>query len=265
MGDLAQVDAMILAGGLGTRLRSVVSDRPKVLAEVLGRPFLAYLLDQLAASGIKRVILCIGYLGEQIRETFGYAYDAAEGTIQISYSQETQLLGTGGALGLALPLVRSPRVLVMNGDSFCGADLAGFSEFHQQKSAPVSMVLTQVADTARYGKVELAHDHQIVRFTEKGQNQGLGWINGGIYLIESSLLANVQSDRLEVAEQDFLGVTSKHRLVSLEADLFPQWIQQGVYGYCSQGKFLDIGTPESYPLATDLFSSYSNHQGTEDS
>jgi D-glycero-alpha-D-manno-heptose 1-phosphate guanylyltransferase len=238
VGDLAQVEAMILAGGLGTRLRSMVSDRPKVLAEVWGRPFLAYLLDQLAASGITRVILCIGYLGEQIRDTFGDAYDTADGSIQLSYSQETQLLGTGGALGLASELVRSSRVLVMNGDSFCGADLKSFSEFHQQKSTPVSMVLTQIADTARYGKVELTPDQRIVRFTEKGENQGLGWINGGIYLIESSLLANIPADRS----------------VSLEAELFPQWIKQGVYGYYSQGKFLDIGTPESYPLAKALFS-----------
>lgn len=255
MGDLAQVDAMILAGGLGTRLRSMVSDRPKVLAEVLGRPFLAYLLDQLAASGITRVILCIGYLGEQIREAFGDSYNTVHGVIQIIYSQETQLLGTGGALYLALPLVRSPRVLVMNGDSFCGADLESFSEFHCQKSAPVSMVLTQVADTTRYGKVELTPDRRIAKFTEKGQNQGLGWINGGIYLIESSLLANIQSDRLNLTEQNFLGVESQNQPISLEAELFPQWIKQGVYGYYSQGKFLDIGTPESYPLAKALFSS----------
>lgn len=253
MGDLAQVDAMILAGGLGTRLRSMVSDRPKVLAEVWDRPFLAYLLDQLTASGIKRVILCIGYLGEQIKDTFGDAYDTADGTIQISYSQETQLLGTGGALGLAAGLVRSPRVLVMNGDSFCGADLESFYEFHQQKSALVSMVLTQVADTARYGRVELASDQRIVRFTEKGENQGLGWINGGIYLIESSLLEQIRSDRPDIAEQNFLGIIQNQPL-SLEAELFPQWIKQGVYGYYSQGKFLDIGTPESYPLAKSLFS-----------
>ena len=253
MGDLAQVDAMILAGGLGTRLRSMVSDRPKVLAEVWDRPFLAYLLDQLTASGITRVILCIGYLGEQIKDTFGDAYDTADGAIQISYSQETQLLGTGGALGLATGLVRSPRVLVMNGDSFCGADLESFYQFHQQKSAPVSMVLTQVADTARYGRVELAPDQRIVRFTEKGENQGLGWINGGIYLIESPLLANIQSDRPDIAEQNFLGIAQNQPL-SLEAELFPQWIKQGVYGYYSQGKFLDIGTPESYPLAKSLFS-----------
>lgn len=238
MGDLAQVEAMILAGGLGTRLRSVVSDRPKVLAEVLGRPFLAYLLDQLAASGIKRVILCIGYLGEKIQDTFGDVYNTAYGTMQISYSLETQLLGTGGALGLALPLVRSPRVLVMNGDSFCETDLDDFYQFHHQKSAVASIALTQVPDTARYGKVEIALDRRIEKFTEKGQNQGIGWINGGIYFLESSLLATIKSDYP----------------VSLEADLFPQWIQQGIYGYYSQGKFLDIGTPESYPLAKDLFS-----------
>ena len=229
MGDLTQVEAMILAGGLGTRLRSVVSDRPKVLAEVLGRPFLAYLLDQLVASGIKRVILCIGYLGEQIKETFGTSYRTDQGTMQISYSLETQPLGTGGALLLALPLVRSTRVLVMNGDSFCGAELEKFHQFHHQKSAPASIVLTQVPDTARYGCVELAADHRVEKFTEKGQNQGIGWVNGGIYLIESALLNSLNSDHLSIAEQN--------RPLSLEADLFPQWIEQGLYGYYSQGKF----------------------------
>jgi len=245
MGDLTQVDGMILAGGLGTRLRSVVSDRPKVLAEVLGRPFLAYLLDQLTASGIKRVILCIGYLGEQIQTTFGNSYDTSHGTIEISYSQETQLLGTGGALGLALPLVKSSQVLVMNGDSFCETDLENFYQFHTQKSAPASIVLTQVPDTTRYGRVELAPDHRVGKFTEKGQNHGIGWINSGIYLIESSLLVTIKSD---------YGNRSYDRPLSLEAELFPQWIAQGLYGYPSQGKFLDIGTPESYPLATVLFS-----------
>jgi NDP-sugar pyrophosphorylase family protein len=225
---------MILAGGLGTRLRSVVSDRPKVLAEVLGRPFLAYLLDQLAASGINRVILCIGYLGEQVIATFGENY----GEMKIFYSRETQLLGTGGALRLALPLVQSSQVMVLNGDSFCEAALDQFHQFHLEQATPVSMILTQVADTARYGRVELSPTGRVEKFIEKRQNQGSGWINGGIYLMETELLATIPPTQP----------------VSLEADLFPQWIDRGLSGYCSQGKFLDIGTPESYPLARELFS-----------
>ncbi len=245
MGNLAGVEAMILAGGLGTRLRSMVSDRPKVLAEVLGRPFLAYLLDQLVAAGTKRVILCVGYLGEQIVDIFGDRFTNNHGEIQLAYSQETQLLGTGGALGLAQPLVQSAEVLVMNGDSFCGVDLPGFYDYyqqgHQQWAAIATMALTEVPDTARYGRVELSSEGRVERFTEKGSNQGAGWINGGIYLLNASLLANIPLDRP----------------ISLEADLFPQWLKSGIYGYPSQGKFLDIGTPESYPLASSLFTEVS--------
>lgn len=244
MGNLAGVEAMILAGGLGTRLRSMVSDRPKVLAEVLGRPFLAYLLDQLVAAGTQRVILCVGYRGEQIRETFGDRFTNHHGEIQLTYSQETQLLGTGGALGLAQPLVQSKEVLVMNGDSFCGVDLPKFYDYYQQchqQGAIASMVLTEVPDMARYGRVELSSQGRVERFTEKGSNHGAGWINGGIYLLDASLLANIPLDRP----------------ISLEADLFPQWLKSGIYGYPSQGKFLDIGTPESYPLAASLFTEVS--------
>ena len=109
------VTAAILAGGLGTRLRSVVKDRPKVLAEIRGVPFLTYLLDQLAAAGVRDVVLCTGYMGEQVRSAFGDSY----GGMCLSYSQESSPLGTAGALRLALPLFKSSSVLVMNGDSFC--------------------------------------------------------------------------------------------------------------------------------------------------
>src|SRR5437899_2628493 len=109
------LSAAILVGGLGTRLRGIVADRPKVLAEVRGRPFLAYLLDQLVASGFQDVVLCTGYRSEQVKEVFGDGY----GPLRIVYSEETVPLGTAGALRLALPLLQSETILVMNGDSFC--------------------------------------------------------------------------------------------------------------------------------------------------
>ncbi len=124
--NLSQVTALILAGGLGTRLRSSVADRPKVLAPVLGKPFLSYLLDRLQISGIQKVVLCIGYLGEQVQETYGSSYH----NMELRYSQETTLLGTGGALRLALPLISSPTVLIINGDSFYDANLNDFHQWH---------------------------------------------------------------------------------------------------------------------------------------
>src|SRR4028119_1495914 len=114
LADPTVCTAAILAGGLGTRLRAVVSDRPKVLAKVQERPFLAYLLQQLARSGIKSAVLCTGYMGEQVKIAFGDSCDS----MRLLYSQETSQLDTAGALRLALPLIQSSSVLVMNGDSF---------------------------------------------------------------------------------------------------------------------------------------------------
>ena len=117
--DFSDVTAVILAGGLGTRLRSVIADRPKVLAEVRGRPFLAYLLDQLIVAGSRSVVLCTGYCGEQILRTFGERY----GPLRLSYSQERTPLGTAGALRAGLGQFGSDSVLALNGDSYCSLDL----------------------------------------------------------------------------------------------------------------------------------------------
>src|SRR5262245_14251159 len=120
MTTLAATTALILAGGLGTRLRSAVADRPKVLAEIWGKPFLSYLLEQVASAGMRHIVLCVGYASEQIRATFGNTFAGME----LTYSQETTRLDTAGALRLALPHFRSDPVLVMNGDSFCDVDLS---------------------------------------------------------------------------------------------------------------------------------------------
>ena len=141
MTGLEETTAVILAGGLGTRLREVVADRPKVLAEVNGRPFLACLLDRLVDAGILKVVLCTGYMAELVRETCGNSYRGTE----LLYSREESPLGTGGALRLALPLIDSDPVLVMNGDSFCDADLVLFARQHLSAAAQASLILVQVA------------------------------------------------------------------------------------------------------------------------
>src|SRR5262245_3443761 len=166
--NLSNLTAIILAGGLGTRLRSVVSDRPKVLARVLDRPFLMYQLDQLAAAGLNYVILCTGYLGEQVKAEFGTNYTG----LQLAYSQEQSPLGTAGALQLALPLIHSDLALVLNGDSYCDVDLRSFYSWSIDRMAPGSLVLTHVPDTARYGKVETDTQDRIVQFKEKAEAGG---------------------------------------------------------------------------------------------
>ena len=241
----ANITGAILAGGLGTRLRSVVSDRPKVLAQVRGQPFLAYLLDQIGQAGIRRVVLLTGYKGEQIEKTFGSRY----GNMQLEYSAETEPLGTAGALRLALPKLfptavstgeqSAGTVLMLNGDSFCAADLTGFRAFHAKSHGGASLMLTSVPDTSRFGKVEVSAEELVERFVEKQEAGGAGWINAGIYLIPRDLVEQIPTGRA----------------VSIEREMFPAWSQSGkLRGYRGQSEFLDIGTPESYRAAEEFFS-----------
>ncbi len=249
--DLASVTAAILAGGLGARLHSVVADRPKVLAEIRGRPFLAYLLDQLVAASVRTVVLCIGYLGEQVEAVFGDTY----GDLRLVYSQESSPLGTAGALRLALPLFKpglspglerseaeanvSNSVLVMNGDSFCQVNLRAFWAWHCAQGAVATLLLARMPDTKRYGRVHEDADGRVLSFSEKDDKGGPGWINAGIYLLNRRLLLTIPASGA----------------VSLEQEMFPAWIGRGLYGYRSEGRFLDIGTPEAYAIAEWFFCS----------
>jgi NDP-sugar pyrophosphorylase family protein len=233
MDDSKEVSAAILAGGLGTRLRPVVADRPKVLARVRNRPFLAYLLEQLISVDIQRVVLCTGHMGEQIRASFGDSFRQ----LQLRYSHENSPLGTAGALRLALPLLDSDTVLVMNGDSFCEGNLRDFWTWSCERAADAALLLTHVPDTTRYGRVEVNADGRICGFREKDGQKASGWINTGVYLIKRSLLQMIPAERA----------------VSLERDIFPSWVGLSLYGYCNNGRFLDIGTPEAFATAEQFF------------
>lgn len=229
----SEITAVILAGGLGTRLRGVVADRPKVLARVNDRPFLDYLLDQLASSGVRRTVLCTGYLGEQIAETFGGRYRDME----LAYSREPEPLGTGGALRLALPLLETEQLLVLNGDSYCSLDHQSFFQFHADKLAAMSLCLTEVSDVSRYGAVRVDQDGAIRAFEEKGARSGSGVINAGIYLISRSLVEAI----------------APRAVVSLEREVIPAAIGAGLFGFQSKGRFIDIGIPSDYQAAQQFF------------
>jgi NDP-sugar pyrophosphorylase family protein len=231
--DLFELTAAILTGGLGMRLRPVIADRPKALATVNNRPFLAYLLDQLAAVKISRVVLCTGYLGEQVRWVFGDHY----GSINLFYSQEPYPLGTAGALRLALPLLESDPVLVMNGDSYCEVHLRPFWRWHVAKDAQATLLLIQQDRTQRFGRVQINAGGLVEAFREKDNFGGPGWINGGIYLICPHLLEAIPEGKK----------------ISLEKEIFSSWIGRGLYGYCGEGRFLDIGIPESLAAGTQFF------------
>jgi NDP-sugar pyrophosphorylase family protein len=222
--------AAILAGGRGTRLRSVLSDRPKVLAPVAGRPYLSLLLDRLTEAGLNRVVLLTGYLADQVQRVLGESYRG----MRLVHSPEPRPLGTGGALRHALPHLKSDRVLILNGDSWCDVALAEFYAFHRRKCAAMSLVLSHQSDTERYGRVQVDDDGRVTHFAEK-RGRGPAWINAGVYLLERRLIEEIPED-----------VSS-----SLEHDLIPGWLdrQENVFGMYSTGRFLDIGTPESYAQA----------------
>jgi NDP-sugar pyrophosphorylase family protein len=232
MSDLAGLTALILAGGLGTRLRAVLSDRPKPMAEVAARPFITFLLDQLAEAGVQHAVLCTGFLGEEVRRQLGARYR----TLELEYSQESEPMGTAGALRQALPCCRSKTALAMNGDSFFGVDLKAFWAWHESQGFEASLALTEMADTSRYGRVMLGPSDRIVAFEEKAASAGPGWINAGIYLMATGLLQSLP----------------QHRPLSLEHDAFPSWIGR-LHGFPASGPFLDIGTPESYASAEAFF------------
>jgi NDP-sugar pyrophosphorylase family protein len=235
MDPISSITACILAGGFGTRLRAAVPDRQKVMAEVAGRPFLTYILDRLCDAGMRSAVLCTGYLGDQVYAMLGGAYR----NIRLAYSQEPQPLGTAGALRLALPLTVSDPVLVLNGDSFCDADLRAFLRWHGLKEADLSLSLVHVPDTRRYGRVEFDAESRIRAFIEKSQQGGAGWISAGIYAIRRTLVHTIPA----------------HGPVSLERDMLPVWLADGCYGWCERGRFLDIGTPESYAHAEEMLCS----------
>ena len=232
------VDALILCGGRGTRLSSVIADKPKVLAPINGRPFLSYLLDQLVNAGFRDVILCIGYKGEMVKEAFGLHYKG----LNIRYSHEPEPLGTGGALRYALPVIESEIVLVMNGDSYIDADFSDFLDWYLKEGHNAAILLTKVADTSRYGRVKINEDGEIICFDEKQEGLGPGWINVGVYLLKTSLLHLIPS-----------GVS-----FSFEREFIPTLIEDGLDGYRCEEEFIDIGTPESYTQAEAFFRRFQN-------
>jgi len=223
----SDINVIILAGGLGTRLRPVLNDRPKVMALINGRPFLTYLLDQINDVGLKDVILCVGHMGKYIETAIGPVYK----NLSLSYSYEFEPLGTGGALRNAYDFIDTETVLVVNGDSYCQYDLSKFSSFHKQNNAFISILLTSVSDTARYGRISTdSINHQLLAFEEKKAFSGSGWINAGVYLINRGIISEIPDKRL----------------VSLEKEVFPSLLGKKLYGFMNEGKFLDIGTPEDF-------------------
>lgn len=219
------MESIVLAGGFGTRLAHIVSDVPKPMAPVCGRPFLRFILDDLQKKGIDRVILAVGYKQEVIRDFFGNSYRGME----LLYSPEDTPLFTGGAIKKALRMCREDRVFVVNGDTYFDVDLTEMSRIQ----APLVIAVKRLREFSRYGTVRV-EDGQITGFAEK-QPCAEGLINGGIYWMERGLLENIPEEKFSFEQQ------------VLEA----QYDRISMMAYESEGYFIDIGIPEDYALAQE--------------
>ncbi|MFW6069252.1 MAG: nucleotidyltransferase family protein [Chloroflexota bacterium] len=229
--------ALILAGGLGTRLRPIVDDKPKPMAGVNGKPFLEHQLAFLQRFGLSHFVLCVGYRRQQIQE---YFKDGSPWGVRIDYAVEEQPLGTAGALKNAQAFVDGP-FLVLNGDSFFDADLHHLLRFHDkarqtERGYMGTIALTRVPDAEAYGTVHLEpQSSRIVKFAEKAASTARSaqsrYINAGIYVLEPDVLQRIPANEK----------------VSIERDVFPQLLNDAqLYGCYLQGFFVDIGTPEGY-------------------
>ncbi len=220
------MEAIVLAGGLGTRLRAVVADVPKPMAPVAGQPFLALLLAQLQAHGIRRAVLSVGYRSELIM-----AYFAANAPpLEIAYEVEEQALGTGGAIAAALRHVRDDAVFVFNGDTYLDLDIGAVAARWPGDRSPV-VVVREVADTARFGRLELDGD-RIREFAGAGV-MGPGLINAGCYLLPHDLFEGRGMPRAFSFEQDYL---ARCPALALRA-------------FVTDAEFIDIGVPDDYHRA----------------
>jgi NDP-sugar pyrophosphorylase family protein len=231
--------AILLVGGMGTRLQPILTSMPKPLARVGNMPFLELLVLQLRSQGVRRIVMCTGHMAEQIEEEFG---DGHKWNVAIEYSKESHPLGTAGAVKFAERHLRHDSdFLVMNGDSFLELDFHQFIRFHREHGGLISLAVRGVPDAARYGTVQMSADHRVVGFMEKTGAQAPGIVNGGVYVFNRAIL-------------DYI----PHGPASFEKSVFPRALKLGVYALEQHGMFIDIGTPEDYARAQAL--SYNLHR-----
>ncbi len=225
------MEAIILAGGFGTRLSHIVKDVPKPMAPVANRPFLEYILDYLKDNGIKKVVLATGYKHDIIKNHFGNIYNG----INILYSVEDTPLLTGGAIKKALTMCNNNNVFIINGDTYFDVDLKKMKDFHNSNNADITVATKLMHDFDRYGTVTLNND-KIMQFKEK-RHIKKGLINGGIYLVNKDVLVNVEENKFSF-EQDIMEKRTSELII---------------YSFISEGYFIDIGIPEDYYTAQKHF------------
>jgi mannose-1-phosphate guanylyltransferase len=225
------MQALILAGGEGTRLRPLTTTVPKPVLPLANRPFISYMIDWLSMHGVDDVVLSCGFLADQVRAVLGDTLDGA----RLRYIEEEEPLGTAGAVKFAEPLLNE-RFLVLNGDVLTDFDLSALQRFHDERNATATIALVPVDDPTAYGLVRAEEDGRIKQFLEKPRPEEIdtNLINAGAYVLEHAVLEGIPAGRP----------------VSFEREVFPGLVGSGLYGHEVSGYWLDIGTPERYLQGT---------------
>ena len=228
------IEAIILCGGLGKRLRSIVPDTQKVIANVQDRPFLTFIIDELIRQKINRVILCLGYKSEDVISLIEEEYKNQN--VIIDYSVEEYPLGTGGAVNLARKKCVGDNLLLLNGDTFNKFSVNELVAFHQNENNDVSMLVKEVKSVSRYGAVKIDSNQNVISFSEKDLNDtNSGLINAGIYILSKKIF--------KIYDRE---------VFSLEKNLLPMVIGRKFKALKVSGTFIDIGIPEDYKKANRI-------------
>ncbi len=222
------MQALILVGGEGTRLRPLTETVPKSVMPLAGRPFLSYMIDWLGRHGVDEVVLACGFKADQVRDVLGEG-----GTPRLRYVEEPEPRGTAGAIKFAAKQL-SGRFLALNGDVFTDLDLTALMSFHERRGSRATLGLYPVRDTTGYGLVRRGDDGAVLEFLEKPDRAGPGEINAGTYVLEHAVLDLIPDGEM----------------VSIERDVFPRMIAEGLYAIPLDGYWMDIGTPDRYLQAT---------------
>jgi len=220
--DLSRIPVLVLAGGLGTRLRPLTHTVPKVLIPALGRPFLEHVIEDLRRQGLSRFVLSVGYLAPEVEQCFD---DGTRLGCSITYAREAQPLGTGGAIVHALPLLDDPFIVV-NGDTLLELDVAALLAHHAGQGREMTLAAVHVPDRDRYGAVHVKGG-AVARFEEKRPGMGPGLVNGGVYVMQRGFLEGAPEGAF-----------------SLERDLLPRRLGQ-IAAFETRGFFVDMGTHEA--------------------
>lgn len=230
---LGDIDVVILCGGLGKRLRSVDSKNPKAMVKFNDRPFMDILLEQLKGQGLRRFVLCTGYKAGDIEEY----YKKNNQGLEIVFSREEEPLGTGGAIRNASELIQSSPFFALNGDCYSHVDYKALLHYHFARNSTATLTVAKVVDNKDFGSIDLDPDNRILAFREKQELKGVSYVNVGIYCYNKEIFSYMPP------EKNF----------SLEYDVFPKLCGQDFFGHVVEEGFLDIGTPERFEKAKNLF------------